>query len=84
MKRGLLPLERKFLDEARAGNFLAALGDDGRPYAMGADHAGNLFSMDVVETPDTYPHESIYRLRDEYYEADGWLKSSQPDPKAQP
>lgn len=35
---------------------------------MGADHAGNLFSMEVVETPDVYPHESIYRLRDEYYD----------------
>lgn len=62
MKRELTKLEKQFVADAEAGCFLVDYDDDGTPYAMGAEATDNLFSMDVVETPDQ--DGAIYRLRD--------------------
>lgn len=61
----LTETQQKFIDEAEEGYFRVGIDDSGRPYAMGADRAGNLFSMRVREEPDVYPGESIYCLDDE-------------------
>ena len=68
MKRTLTEIEKKFIAEAEAGHFGVAIGDDGFPFAMGADRAGNLFSFEVKETPDYHPHESVYTLPDDVLE----------------
>lgn len=52
--------DRLFVAEAEAGYFTVLYDDDG-PYAMGAEGTGNLFSMEVDETPDPEGHGAIYR-----------------------
>lgn len=52
MKRPLRDIERIFVKEANEGGFTILYEDDGTPYALGATHTSNCFSMDVVEKPD--------------------------------
>lgn len=61
MKRELTELEKQFVAEAEAGCFLVGYDDDGSPYALGAKATDNLFSVDVIETPDR--DGAIYTLR---------------------
>ncbi len=61
-KRTLTEAEQQFVNEADAGGFTVVYEDDGKPYAMGADKTGNLFSMDVEERPDG-EGSSLYYLR---------------------
>jgi hypothetical protein len=61
--RELTPDEKKFVQEAHAGNFGVLLPPEyDPPIAMGACGCGNLFSMQVVEIDDPYNGGSIYRL----------------------
>ena len=70
MTRPLSKLEQKFVEEGNAHFFIVGIGEDGAPYAMGANRTYNLFSMEVKETPEPNPGESMYTLPDDYYEYD--------------
>jgi hypothetical protein len=60
-KRPLTEQEALFVKEALDGGFLVGYGDwNGMPFAIGATKTGNLFSMDVHETPDG--DDSVYTL----------------------
>lgn len=61
-KRKLTELEKQFMKEGDKGCFGVAIDDDGFPFAMGARHTQNLFSMEVEEIDDPYNKGSIYRL----------------------
>jgi hypothetical protein len=52
LKRELTPLEILFVKEALEGMFLVDYTESGTPFAIGARHAGNLFSELVTESPD--------------------------------
>jgi hypothetical protein len=62
MTRTLTAIERIFIQEAIDGNFLPDIDADGFPYALGAHHAGSLFSMEIKETRDRYSGGSVYGL----------------------
>ena len=62
MPREFTELEKRFIAEGDAGFFGVVIDDEGRPFAMGATHAQNLFSMEVEEIDDPYNKGSIYRL----------------------
>ena len=64
MSRKLTKLEEQFVKEGEAGLFGVAIDDDGYPFAMGAPHTANLFSMEVEEIDDPYNKGSVYRLPD--------------------
>lgn len=63
MKRELTELEEQFISEAEKEFFEVGYDEGGFPYAMGAEKTGNLFSMEVIETPDHRSEGSFYTLR---------------------
>ncbi len=61
--RELTDAEKQFVAEAEKEFFEVGYTDDGEPYAMGAAKTGNLFTVDVEETPDKRGEGSFYMLR---------------------
>lgn len=53
----------QFLREAEAGGFMSAVTpENGVPYALGAWHTGNLFTLPVIEEHDVVSGGSVYYL----------------------
>ena len=60
--RQLAKLEQEFVNEAEAHFFTVDYTEQGTPFAIGASHTSNLFSMEVKEIPTT-DGDSIYILQ---------------------
>jgi hypothetical protein len=69
-KSALSETEKIFVRDAEQGFFDVGFTDEGRPYAIGANLTGNLFSMEVNERPESNSNKcvSLYTLPDDYYE----------------